>query len=143
MWRFKRKHYASGKISRYKACWVIFGNHQIRGIDYHETYASVGVQESLNSLYALAAADNLELGSFDIMSAFLTGSMDVPVHSVQVKGFEDRSRDILLLDQSIYSAIQTHRQFNVKLNSNLASIAIHSTELSIPNGMDHHSCIFT
>lgn len=52
MWRFNRKHDASGNISKYKARWVILGNHQICGIDYHETYASVGVKESLNSLYA-------------------------------------------------------------------------------------------
>lgn len=61
MWRFKRKRDASGNISKYKARWVILGNHQIHGIDYHETYASVGVKESLNSLYALAASDDLEL----------------------------------------------------------------------------------
>lgn len=129
MWRFKRKRDASGNISKYKARWVILGNHQIRGIDYHETYASVGVKESLNSLYALAASDDLEVQSFDIITAFLTGSMDVPVHSVQVKGFEDESRDILLLDQSIYGAKQAHRQFNIKLKSNLASIGFHSTEV--------------
>lgn len=129
MWRFKRKRDSSGNILKYKARWVILGNHQIRGIDYNETYASVGVKESLNSLYALAASDNLELQSFDIITAFLTGSMDVPVHSIQVQGFEDQSRDILLLDQSIYGAKQAHRQFNIKLKSNLASMGFHSTEV--------------
>lgn len=55
--------------------------------------------------------------------------MDVPVHSVQVKGFEDESRDVLLLDQSIYGAKQAHRQFNSTLKSKLASIGFHSTEI--------------
>lgn len=55
--------------------------------------------------------------------------MDVPVHSIQVQGFEDESGDILLLDQSIYGAKQAHRQLNVKLKSNLASIGFHSTEV--------------
>lgn len=129
MWRFKRKKDTNGAITKYKARWVILGNHQIRGLDYFETYASVGVKESLNTLYALAASEDLELESFDIITAFLTGSMDVPVHSVQVKGFEDESRDVLLLDQSIYGAKQAHRQFNATLKVNLASIGFHSTEV--------------
>lgn len=129
MWRFKRKRDATGAISKYKARWVILGNHQIHGIDYFDTYASVGVKESLMTLYALTASEDLEMESFDIITAFLTGSMDVPVHSVQVKGFEDQSKDILLLDQSIYGAKQAHRQFNVKLKANLASIGFNSTEV--------------
>lgn len=119
MWRFKRKRDTSGVITKYKARWVILGNHQIRGIDYFETYASVGVKEYLNALYSLAASEDLKLESFDIITAFLTGSMDVPVHSVQVKGFEDESRDVLLLDQSIYGAKQAHRQFNATLKVKL------------------------
>lgn len=98
MWRFKRKRDTSGNVTKYKARWVILGNHQIHGIDYFETYASVGVKESLHTLYALPASEDLELQSFDIITAFLTGSMDVPVHTVQVQGFEDQSRDILLLN---------------------------------------------
>lgn len=129
MWRFKRKRDTSGNVTKYKACWVILGNHQIHGIDYFETYASVGVKESLHTLYALAASEDLEMQSFDIITAFLTGSMDVPVHTVQVRGFEDESRDIVLLDQSIYGAKQAHRQFNITLKAKLASIGFHSTEV--------------
>lgn len=96
---------------------MILGNHQIHGIDYFKTYASVGVKESLHALYALAASEDLEMQSFDIITAFLTGSMDVPVHTVQVCGCEDESKDILLLDQSIYGAKQAHQQFNATLQS--------------------------
>lgn len=67
--------------------------------------------------------------SFDIITAFLTGSMDVPVHPVQVQGFEDESKDILLPDQSIYGAKQAHRQFNATLKSMLTSFGFHSTEV--------------
>lgn len=129
MWRFKQKRDTSGEITKYKARWVILGNHQIHSIDYFETYASVGVKESLHTLYALAASENLEMQSFDIITAFLTGSMDVPVHTVQVRGFEDESKDIVLLDQSIYGAKQAHHQFNATLKSKLASIGFHSTEV--------------
>lgn len=125
MWRFKRKRDTSGDITKYKARWVILGNHQIHGINYFKTHASVGVKESLKALYALAASEDLNLESFNVITAFLTGSMDVPVHSVQVKGFEDESHDVLLLDQSIYGAKQAHLQFNLTLKSKLASIGLH------------------
>lgn len=46
-----------------------------------------------------------------------------------MKGFEDQSRDILVLDQSIYGAKQAHRQFNATLKVRLASIGFHSTEV--------------
>lgn len=37
MWRFKQKSNTSGNVTKYKARWVILGNHQIHGIDYFET----------------------------------------------------------------------------------------------------------
>lgn len=120
---------SSGNVTKYKARWVILGNHQIHSIDYFKTYASVGVKESLHTLYALAASEDLEMQSFDIITAFLTGSMDVPVHTVQVRGFKDESRDTVLLDQSIYGAKQAHQQFNTTLKSKLASIGFHSTKV--------------
>lgn len=129
MWQFRRKRDTSGQITKYKARWVILGNHQIHGINYFETYASVGFKESLTTLYALAESEDLGIQSFGIITAFLTGSMDVPVHSVQVKGFEDQSKDILLLDQSIYGAKQAHCQFNATLKIKLASMGFHSTKV--------------
>lgn len=132
IWRFKRKRDTSGNVTKYKARWVILGNHQIHGLDYFKTYASVGVKESLQTLYALAALEYLELQSFNIITAFLTGSMDVPMHTVQVRGFEDKSKDIVLLDQSIYGAKRAHQQFNATLKSKLASIGFHSTEIDDP-----------
>lgn len=129
MWRFKCKQDTLGKIIKYKALWVIICSHQIHGINYFKTYVSVGVKESLNALYALAASTDLEMKLFDIITAFLIGSMDVPVHTVKVKGFEDKSKDILLLDQSLYGAKQAHRQLNATLEVKLASIGFHSTKV--------------
>lgn len=47
MWRLSRKRDKHNRIVRYKVRWVAFGNHQIKGVDYADTYASVG---SVNSL---------------------------------------------------------------------------------------------
>lgn len=37
MWRLARKRDEHNRIVRYKARWVAFGNHQIKGLDYNET----------------------------------------------------------------------------------------------------------
>lgn len=46
MWRLSRKRDEDNWIVRYKACWVAFGNHQMKGVDYADTYTSAG---SVNS----------------------------------------------------------------------------------------------
>lgn len=88
MWRLKRKQDEFGRITTYKAIWVAGGNHQIQGIDFESTYASVGLTDTLQTLYPLAAEDDIEMQSFDIKTAFLNGNMshdDVR----QVTGFCD------------------------------------------------------
>lgn len=81
MWRLKRKCDTAGQITAYKARWVILGNRQIHGVDYLHTYASVGIKESLHTLYALIASEDLEWASFDIKTAFLTGTTDITRHT--------------------------------------------------------------
>lgn len=87
MWRLKRKRDEFGKITTYKARWVAGGNHQVQGIDFESTYASVGLTDTLRTLYSLAAVDDLEMQSFDIETAFLNGTMSHDVYVRQVTGF--------------------------------------------------------
>lgn len=129
MWRLKRKRNTLGEITAYKARWVILGNRQIKGIDFMKTYASVVVKESLYAMLSLAASDDLEFEAFDIKTAFLTGTNEMPVHTAQMKGFNDNSGDILVLDQAVYGTRQAHRQFNATLKEKYASIGLHSSEV--------------
>jgi hypothetical protein len=40
-WTFKTKYGVTGEIEKLKARVVAGGNHQTKGVDYHETYTSV------------------------------------------------------------------------------------------------------
>ena len=40
MWIFNKKRDEYNRVVRFKARWVVFGNHQIEGIDYMDTYVS-------------------------------------------------------------------------------------------------------
>lgn len=124
MWRLKRKRDEFGKITTYKARWVAGGNHQVQGIDFESTYASVGLTDTLRTLYSLAAVDDLEMQSFDIETAFLNGTMSHDVYVRQVTGFRDHSRPnhVWRLNKSLYGTCQAHREFNADLDSKLKNL---------------------
>ncbi|KAA1072112.1 hypothetical protein PGT21_050322 [Puccinia graminis f. sp. tritici] len=104
MWRLKVKRDQFGEIIKYKARWVAFGNHQIPGVDFDQTYASVGISDTLRILLALTVNEDLEMEQFDIATAFLNGRME---HSVYIQ--------------------QAHRQFNIDLKEKLLSLKFTST----------------
>lgn len=116
MWRLKRKRDADGNITAYKAWWVILGNHQVHGVDFFETYASVGTTDSLHTLFAMAADEDLEMESFDIKTAFLTGDADVPIFTIQLKGYKDGSPDVILLDQTGPPPVQRGPQREIRIH---------------------------
>lgn len=111
MWRLSRKRDENNRIVRYKARWVAFGNHQIKGIDYADTHASVGSVNSLRILLAITAGSTWTIWQFDIKTAFLNGKIEGIVYVRQVKDFEHPShpRRVWLLNQSLYGTKQAAR----------------------------------
>jgi hypothetical protein len=104
MWRLKIKRDQYGEIIKYKAQWVAFGNHQIPGIDFDQTYASVGLSDTLQILFTLAVHNNLKMEQFAIATAFLNGCKEHDIYIQQVTGFEDPvyPNHVIHLDQSLY-----------------------------------------
>lgn len=66
--------------------------------------------------------------SFDIKTAFLTGSSYLPIHTIQVRGFKEGTSDIISLRQSVYGTRKAHRHFKAKLKENFFKVNLHSTE---------------
>lgn len=91
-WVYKLKTGASGEILRYKARWVIRGFEQREGIDYNETFLSVVKPMSYRALFAIAAAQDLEIEQMDVKTAFLYGEIDEEVYIEQPPGFKDGER---------------------------------------------------
>ena len=70
-WKFK-----NGTFDKNKVHLVAQGNHQRPGINYNESFAWVIHLESLCTLLALVASNNLEIIQFDITSAYLHSNHD-------------------------------------------------------------------
>lgn len=123
MWVLVRKR-ELGVITKYKARWVALGNHQVEGIDFKETYASVGRSDSLRLLIAIAAHKLCKVFSFDIMTAFLHGIMKEKVYVRQVRGFEAVGQEdhVWELGKSLYGTRQGARDFSDHLQASLRDL---------------------
>ena len=65
-WVFKTKRDTDGKIFHYKARLVAQGFRQMKGLNFHETFAPVARMTSQRILIALAAAKGLDLFQVDV-----------------------------------------------------------------------------
>lgn len=113
MWVFAKKRNGYNHVIHHKACWVVFGNHQIEGIDFNDTYASVGKIDSLRILIALAVSKKMLIRQFDVETVFLNGDMKDLVYCRQVTGFDDKTNAhrVWFLNKSLYGTRQSARRW--------------------------------
>ncbi|KAI4297436.1 hypothetical protein L6164_037327 [Bauhinia variegata] len=62
-------------MEKYKARLVIFGNHQVEGINYTETLALVAKMVTIRIVLAIMEAIDWELHQIDTHNAFLHGEI--------------------------------------------------------------------
>ena len=105
-WVFKHKKDQFGKIIHLKARLVASGFSQIHGVDYLETYAPVAKLVSICILFAIAAAQGLEIHQMDVVMAFLVNILEEKIYMEQAEGF--RKGDLgSLLGKSLYGSKQS------------------------------------
>lgn len=86
-WIYKVKYHADDMIEKLEAGLVVFGNHQVKGIDYNETFALVAKMVTIRAFLVVAAAKNWELHQMDVHSTFLHGDLDEDVYMKLPPGF--------------------------------------------------------
>lgn len=133
MWVFSRKRDEHNRVVRFKARWVVFGTHQIEGVDFHNTYASVAKVDSLRVLLALAVSKTLHVAQFDVKTAFLNGDMQDAVYCQQVTGFihPEHEHQVWLLNKSLYRTRQAARRWKQHFSKTAAGfglIPVHSDD---------------
>lgn len=126
MWVFSRPRDEHHRILKYKARWVLFGNHQIYGHDYIDTYASVGRTDSWQILLAMGIAQGWYIIQFDIKTAFLNGDMIDLVYCRQGRGFRNffHAGRVWLLNRSLYGSKQGARRWQQHFEKTIAAFGL-------------------
>ena len=107
-WTYKVKRDEEGKVSQYKARWVVKGYEQRFGIDYDQTFAGVAKNSTWKVVFSLAAQLDLEIKQMDIVTAFLRGNIDEVIHVEFPHGYEVEDQ-VCWLNWALYGLKQSPR----------------------------------
>ncbi|KFD66793.1 LOW QUALITY PROTEIN: hypothetical protein M514_20937, partial [Trichuris suis] len=113
-WVLRVKTKADGTVDRYKARLVAKGFAQKYGIDYDETFSPVARFDTVRTILAVSADEDLVLRQFDVKTAFLYGSLEEEVYMKQPEGFDDGSGRVCKLQRSLYGLKQAPRCWNTR-----------------------------
>ena len=125
-WVYRTKLNSDGSVDRHKARLVIKGYHQRYGIDYEETFSSVCRYETIRTVLAMAAEDNMQIKQMDVKTAFLYGELKEDVYMAQPEGFELDSESNLVckLKKSLYGLKQAPRCWSEKFAAVLKEVGL-------------------
>ena len=114
-WILKRKMKPDGNIDKYKARLVACGFSQKKDIDYDETYSPVVRFDTIRTLLATIASENLKTAQFDIKTAFLYGELEDEIYVNQPEGYQNGTNEVWKLKKSLYGLKQAPRCWNKRL----------------------------
>jgi hypothetical protein len=126
-WVYRLKRGADGRITRYKARWVVRGFEQEYGIDYNETFASVVRQKTYRSLFALAAIHDWEIEQMDVKTAFLYGPVNETIFVQLPPGYQQPGK-ACKLRKALYGLKQAPRVWFQTLSKALAEFGFRRSQ---------------
>jgi hypothetical protein len=128
-WVFRIKTHSDGSIERYKARIVAQGCSQRPGRDYQEVHAPMPRPAMIRMMFAIAAAEDLELRSVDVSAAFTNGDLEEYIYMRQPEGFHEGSPNkVCRLRKLLYGLKQSARQWNIKLHTALTHMGFKRVE---------------
>lgn len=84
---YKIKDKSDGRIERYKVQLVMFGNTQVKGLDYHETFVPIVKTVTVRVLLTVAAFLNWEVHQMHVDNTFLHSDMKKEIYIKILPGF--------------------------------------------------------
>ena len=115
-WIFRKKISSDGSVSSYKARFVAKDFQQTEGIDYDDIFSPVVRFESVRTVLALAAENDLHAHHMDVSNAFLNSKLDSEVFMTQPATFSNNNL-VCKLNKSIYGLKQSPKCWNFNLDA--------------------------
>lgn len=122
-WLFKVKEDPSTSKVRFKARLCAKGFSQKAGTDFEEIFSPVVRYNSVRVLMAMAASEDLEIGQFDVRTAFLHGKLKEVIYMQIPEGVKtDREEKVCKLNRPLYGLKQAARCWNQRFKDVLKEI---------------------
>ena len=118
-WVFTIKPTSSGEVERFKARLVARGFSQVKGEDYHETFAPTVRQDTLRLFLSIAAIKDLECRQYDIKNAFTESYLKEKIYMAVPEGLDVKKGQVLKIMRSLYGLKQAARDWNLLLKRKL------------------------
>ncbi|GAA5990286.1 hypothetical protein JCM11641_006387 [Rhodosporidiobolus odoratus] len=131
-WVRRKKRKPDGSLLKRKSRVVVNGSMQREGIDYTETFSSVGKAPTLRLLYALTALLDLVVEAYDVESVFLGAKIDTDVYVRPPPGFvfpPGKEHWVCKLNKSLYGLKQSPRLWKERLSSILSEIGFRQSKV--------------
>jgi hypothetical protein len=135
-WALKIKRYPDGRVRKFKGRYCVRGDKQIKGVDYHETYAPVVAWTTVRMMMVMAATLNLKTTQIDFSNAFVQADLNESVYIELPTGFRSPTGGdyILKLNKSLYGLCQAPKSWFDKLSMELRGLGF------VPS--PHDPCMF-
>jgi hypothetical protein len=116
---FDTRMNADGSINKYKARLVAQGNHQDDST-FFDTFADTASARSINILLSIAAAENLEMASIDVKTAFLYSPIKELVYLKRPPGLSPNIMPaVVKLNKCLYGLRQAAHEWRLLLDTTL------------------------
>lgn len=123
-WVFKKKHFSTGVLDRYKSRLTVKKFTQQYGVDYAEAFSPIIKTTTIRLVLDEAVNKSWPIKKLDVNNAFLQGTLTEEVYMTQPPGFvnADHPNHVCRLNKAIYGLKQAPRTWYMELKEHLLNI---------------------